>query len=91
MRKWFIPGWNTDTDFGALCQWASTQQVAGDTIYNMLKLEDGDVDDDDRPEYPQKIKTVEVVDNPFPDIVPREKQVDESETVKKPKKETSKK
>ncbi|XP_022672591.1 peptidyl-prolyl cis-trans isomerase CWC27 homolog isoform X2 [Varroa destructor] len=46
-------------------------KVAGDTLYNMLKLEDVDVDADDRPTFPQKIRRAEVIDNPFPDIEPR--------------------
>lgn len=37
----------------------------------MLKLEDVDVDADDRPTFPQKIRRAEVIDNPFPDIEPR--------------------
>ncbi|OQR68282.1 peptidyl-prolyl cis-trans isomerase CWC27-like, partial [Tropilaelaps mercedesae] len=45
--------------------------VGGDTVYNMLKLEDGDVDANDRPEFPHKIRLAEVVENPFPDIEPR--------------------
>ncbi|KAL0279041.1 UNVERIFIED_CONTAM: hypothetical protein PYX00_000685 [Menopon gallinae] len=46
-------------------------KVAGDTIYNMLKLESGEIDSNERPVYPQKIIKVEILNNPFPDIVPR--------------------
>ena len=57
----------------------------------MIKLEDCDVDEDDRPEFPQKIRNVEVVDNPFPDIVPRKKHVEEPLQATKTKKERGKK
>ncbi|XP_029208957.2 spliceosome-associated protein CWC27 homolog [Acropora millepora] len=46
-------------------------KVAGDTIYNMLKMEDCEVGEDDRPLFPPKIKSTEVLHNPFDDIVPR--------------------
>ncbi|XP_012535792.1 spliceosome-associated protein CWC27 homolog [Monomorium pharaonis] len=46
-------------------------KVTGETIYNMLKLEDALVDKNDRPQYPQKILKTEVLNNPFHDIVPR--------------------
>lgn len=61
-------------------------KVVGDTLFNMLKLEDG-VIVDERPEYPNKIIKTEILSNPFPDIVPRvtEKQVE------KPKKREKKK
>jgi len=34
--------------------------VAGDTIYNMIKMEDCEVGEDDRPLFPPKIKSTEV-------------------------------
>lgn len=46
-------------------------KVVGDTLYNMLKLEDGLVDREDRPLYPNKILSTQILMNPFPDIVPR--------------------
>nr|XP_018914497.1 PREDICTED: peptidyl-prolyl cis-trans isomerase CWC27 homolog [Bemisia tabaci] len=46
-------------------------KVAGETIYNLPKLDDTLVDHDDRPIYPPKIIKTEVISNPFPDIVPR--------------------
>uniref|UniRef100_A0A0A1XA14 Spliceosome-associated protein CWC27 homolog n=1 Tax=Zeugodacus cucurbitae TaxID=28588 RepID=A0A0A1XA14_ZEUCU len=46
-------------------------KVTGDTLYNMLKLEDGLVDHNERPMYPQKILRAEILSNPFEDIVPR--------------------
>lgn len=35
-------------------------KVAGNTIYNMIKMEDSEVDGDDRPLFPPKIKKTEV-------------------------------
>lgn len=46
-------------------------KVAGDTIYNMLKLEEGEVYENERPHFPHKIIKAEILSNPFPDIVPR--------------------
>uniref|UniRef100_A0A915HMQ8 Spliceosome-associated protein CWC27 homolog n=1 Tax=Romanomermis culicivorax TaxID=13658 RepID=A0A915HMQ8_ROMCU len=46
-------------------------QVAGNTLFNMLKLSEGEIDKNDRPVYPHKILRTNVVLNPFPDIVPR--------------------
>lgn len=61
-------------------------KVAGDTIYNMIKMEDCEVDGDDRPLFPPKIKRTEVLYNPFDDIVPRQKKEE-----MKPKPEDQKK
>lgn len=47
-------------------------KVTGDTIFNMLKLEEGEVDHNERPIYPHKILKTEILKNPFDDIVPRE-------------------
>ncbi|KAK6630645.1 hypothetical protein RUM43_014630 [Polyplax serrata] len=46
-------------------------KVTGETIYNMIKLEEADTDHNDAPYYPQKILKAEVLNNPFDDIVPR--------------------
>lgn len=46
-------------------------KVTGDTIYNMIKLEDGVIDVDERPKYPHKIIKTVVLNNPFEDIEPR--------------------
>lgn len=46
-------------------------KVMGETLFNMLKLEDALVDHDDRPHYPHKIIKAVVLNNPFSDIVPR--------------------
>lgn len=47
-------------------------KVTGDSIYNLLALADVETDKDDRPVYPPKILSVEVLWNPFDDIVPRQ-------------------
>lgn len=62
-------------------------KVTGETVYNMLKLEEALVDEDERPLYPQKIFKAEVLNNPFPDIVPRRQPAKEqvSEVKKKDK------
>lgn len=60
-------------------------KVAGDTIYNMLKLAEGLIENE-RPAYPHKITKTEVLNNPFPDIVPREKRLEVKEKKKKEKK-----
>nr|CAD7609090.1 unnamed protein product [Timema genevievae] len=46
-------------------------KVGGETIFNMIKLQEALVDQDERPLYPQKIIKTEVLFNPFPDIEPR--------------------
>ncbi|XP_053684662.1 spliceosome-associated protein CWC27 homolog [Sabethes cyaneus] len=63
-------------------------KVGGDTIYNMLKLEDGEVYENERPHFPHKILKTEILLNPFPDIVPRVLKEKKSEQkVEKRKKE----
>ena len=46
-------------------------KVTGDTIYNMVKLSDGDTDANERPINPHYIKTTHILNNPFDDIVAR--------------------
>lgn len=60
-------------------------KVAGDTIYNMLKLEDGMIDQNERPLYPQKILKTQVLLNAFDDIVPRVTKHKDSDKAKKKK------
>ncbi|CAG4958024.1 unnamed protein product [Parnassius apollo] len=62
-------------------------KVTGDTIYNMLKLAEGLIGPDERPEHPHKIKSTVVVINPFTDIEPRVSTVIVEEAPKKKKKE----
>ncbi|KAI0675962.1 cyclophilin-like protein [Trametes maxima] len=46
-------------------------RVVGDTIYNVAKIGEMEIDDNERPLYPPKIKRIRIIDNPFPDIIPR--------------------
>ncbi|KAH9939133.1 cyclophilin-like protein [Amylocystis lapponica] len=46
-------------------------RVVGDTIYNVMKIGEMEIDANERPVYPPKIKGVRIIDNPFDDIVPR--------------------
>ncbi|KAL4252147.1 hypothetical protein ABKN59_001703 [Abortiporus biennis] len=46
-------------------------RVIGDTIFNVLKIGELELDKNERPIYPPKIKSIRIIDNPFPDIVPR--------------------
>lgn len=46
-------------------------RVAGDTLFNVMKMTELEVDENERPLYPPKIKSAEVVLNPFDDIIPR--------------------
>jgi len=71
--------------------------VEGDTIFNVLKMGELEVDDNERPLYPPRIKTTEIILNPFDDIAPRisdrERLIAEAaarakEPAKKKKKET---
>ena len=45
-------------------------RVAGDTVFNLLKLDDIELVGE-RPRYPPSLLSAEVLDNPFPDIEPR--------------------
>ncbi|KAF9113457.1 Peptidyl-prolyl isomerase cwc27 [Mortierella sp. AM989] len=46
-------------------------KIAGDTIFNVLKIGGLEVDENERPLYPPKITSCTIVVNPFDDIVPR--------------------
>ncbi|KAI8076833.1 peptidyl-prolyl isomerase cwc27 [Halteromyces radiatus] len=46
-------------------------RVAGDTLFNVMKMTELELDNNNRPLYPPKIKTTEIVLNPFDDIIPR--------------------
>lgn len=47
-------------------------KVTGNTIFNVLKLGEQEVNEEDRPLYPPRILAAEVLSNPFDDIVPRD-------------------
>ncbi|KAI9560633.1 hypothetical protein GHT06_011583 [Daphnia sinensis] len=65
-------------------------RVAGNTLFNMIKFNDLDIDSEERPRHPPKILKTEVINNPFPDIEPRisQKQVKEPEETKPKVKKT---
>lgn len=46
-------------------------KVVGDTLFNMLKLNEFDVDKNEKPTYLHKILRTKILNNPFPDILPR--------------------
>lgn len=61
-------------------------KVAGDTIFNLTKLNEVLVDQEDRPVYDQKILKTVVLNNPFNDIIPRVKtKTEKTEQVTKKK------
>ncbi|CAO2175521.1 unnamed protein product [Urochloa humidicola] len=81
------------------CDWLDKKntifgKVTGDSIFNLLSLADVETDKDDRPVYAQKILSVEVLWDPFEDIVPRQlKKADsvaKSDAEVKPKKKAVK-
>jgi peptidyl-prolyl cis-trans isomerase SDCCAG10 len=45
--------------------------AAGDTIYNLLRFNELETNDDDRPVDPPRLLRADVLYNPFDDIVPR--------------------
>lgn len=60
-------------------------KVSGNTIFNVLKLEEGLIEDE-KPFYPHKILRTDVLNNPFTDITPRIKEVVSDRKRKKEKK-----
>lgn len=79
------------------CDWLDKKhtifgKVVGDTVYNILKFDEIEVDGDDRPtDTFVKIKGVTILNNPFDDIVPRRKTKMEEPKVKKKKRKKAKK
>jgi peptidyl-prolyl cis-trans isomerase SDCCAG10 len=58
------------------CEWLNKKhtifgKVTGNTIFNVLRMGDLEVDAGDRPVEPPRLIRVEVVSNPFDDIVAR--------------------
>ena len=58
------------------CEWLNRKhtifgKITGNTIFNVLKLGEVEVGPNDRPIDPIQIKSIEVLWNPFDDIVPR--------------------
>ena len=61
--------------FGA-CEWLNRKhtifgKVTGNTVYNLMRMNELEVGDNDRPVDPIRIVKTEVLWNPFEDIVPR--------------------
>ncbi|KAL0076315.1 peptidyl-prolyl isomerase cwc27 [Phycomyces blakesleeanus] len=46
-------------------------RIGGDTIFNVMTMAEMEVDENERPLYPPRIKSTEIVLNPFDDIIPR--------------------
>ncbi|KAH0627967.1 hypothetical protein JD844_008588 [Phrynosoma platyrhinos] len=66
-------------------------KITGDTIYNMLRLSEVETDVNERPINPYKIKSTEVLFNPFDDIIPRiSKKLKNEKPVEEEKKAKSK-
>ncbi|KAK9484706.1 cyclophilin-like domain-containing protein [Lipomyces starkeyi] len=63
-------------------------RVMGDTIYNVLKIAEAELDMDDRPLYPTKITHTEVLVNYFPDM--KQRKASQQETAAVAKKKTKK-
>mmetsp|Transcript_25541 Transcript_25541/g.71433 ORF Transcript_25541/g.71433 Transcript_25541/m.71433 type:complete len:546 (-) Transcript_25541:265-1902(-) len=68
-------------------------RVVGDTIYNVARMGELEVDDNDRPHDPPVITDIDIVWNPFDDIVPRTtiEERNAAREIKKPKKKKTKK
>ena len=60
-----------------VCEWLNSKhtifgKVTGKTIYNLDAMGACEVDESDRPLYPPRILSTEVISNPFDDIAPRD-------------------
>ncbi|XP_063068492.1 spliceosome-associated protein CWC27 homolog [Engraulis encrasicolus] len=65
-------------------------KIAGDTIYNMLRLAEVECDADERPLNPHKVRATEVLHSPFDDIIPREVKKNRKDKKEEGKKSQSK-
>jgi peptidyl-prolyl cis-trans isomerase SDCCAG10 len=79
------------------CEWLQKKntifgKVTGDTVYNLLVLNDAPCDDNNRPlgSNPPRIISAEILSNPFPDITPRETKPVDIQEDEKPKKKKKK-
>ncbi|CAN8104445.1 unnamed protein product [Discula destructiva] len=67
-------------------------RVAGETIYNLAKMGEGEVHENtERPLYPTKITGVEILVNPFEDMKKRERIAQRTERLAEPVKKKDKK
>lgn len=55
-------------------------KIGGATVFNMIKLNESELVDE-RPVRPERIHSVEIIYNPFEDIVPRNLMAKRSEVV----------
>ncbi|KAF2659021.1 cyclophilin-like protein [Lophiostoma macrostomum CBS 122681] len=71
-------------------------RIAGDTIYNLMKIAEAEIaaGSEERPLYPTKIMSTEIIINPFEDMVKRariaERTAPEQKRAKKPKRKAGK-
>ncbi|XGW10951.1 hypothetical protein V3C99_012446 [Haemonchus contortus] len=49
-------------------------KIVGNTVFNMLKMTECDVDENEKPRTIHKIRSVDVLTNPFSDIKPKKKE-----------------
>ncbi|KYQ90217.1 hypothetical protein DLAC_08818 [Tieghemostelium lacteum] len=61
-------------------------RIIGDTLFNLLQINEMDVDDSDRPLFPPKILACKVIANPFDDLKPRDLKPQQQTTQKQQKK-----
>ncbi|KAI5852182.1 hypothetical protein BZA05DRAFT_452121 [Tricharina praecox] len=67
-------------------------KIVGDTIYNLVRMGELELEEGgERPLFPPKILSTEVLVNPFEDVKPREVKRKAEETLEKPKKKVVKK
>ena len=74
------------------CPWIDNKhtifgKVTGHSMYNLPRLNEQETDADDKPLYPPRIERVEVLYEPFDDIVPRARAAPVVEAPKKKRKE----
>ncbi|KAK3611962.1 hypothetical protein CHS0354_011620 [Potamilus streckersoni] len=60
-------------------------KVTGDTVFNILRLQECEIGANERPLYPHKILKTKVLSNPFDDIIPRWTSKNKNEEEKKVK------
>jgi peptidyl-prolyl cis-trans isomerase SDCCAG10 len=71
-------------------------RIVGDTIYNLIKIAEAEIAEgsEDRPMYPSRITSTEIIINPFEDMVKRVRRAEmtepETKKAKKPKRKAGK-
>lgn len=63
----------------AACPWIDKKntifgKIVGESIYNLINIQNIDTDSQDRPIDPPKIISIQIIENPFEDIVLRDNQ-----------------